>query len=205
MSFTLSAGYALVLPAVGYALFLPAVGYALLTRCGSALLASCHQDHPSVRVSGFTLSCVRSPASLFCECVSLVPRAPYTHRLRSVVPWFAKGLRCSRADPRVLIRTLHVLRVVWCDSAPLASLPSARCCLQAGRELRHAAFVATLVRRWERLVAGASASKVCTLRLSSGFALLCFPRSSTVLLLPLPALCRRSSVSERHSARVCSP
>ena len=53
--------------------------------------------------------------------------------------------------------------------------------------------VATLVRRWEHLVAGASASKVCTLRLSSGFAQLCFPRSSTVVLPPLPALCRRSS------------
>ena len=53
--------------------------------------------------------------------------------------------------------------------------------------------VATLVRRWEHLVAGASASKVCTLRLSSGFAQLCFPRSSTVVLPPLPALRRRSS------------
>ena len=49
------------------------------TRCGSALLpASFHQDHPSVHVSGFTLSCVRSPASLFCECVSLAPQARYT-------------------------------------------------------------------------------------------------------------------------------
>ena len=71
-------GYALFMPAVGYALFMPAVGYALLTCCGSALLASFHQDHPSVHVSAFTLSCVRSPASLFCECVSLAPRAPYT-------------------------------------------------------------------------------------------------------------------------------
>ena len=71
-------GYALdvllhvLFPAVGYALssllhvfalllgmlfsyplwvrsFLPAVGPLFSTRCGSALLASCHQDHPSVR------------------------------------------------------------------------------------------------------------------------------------------------------------
>ena len=38
------------------------------------------------------------------------------------------------------------------------------------------------MRRQEHLVAGASASKVCTLHLSSGFALLDFPRSCTGLL-----------------------
>ena len=173
-----------------------------------------------------------------CECVSLAPRAPHTHRLRSVVPWFVKGLRSSlavvmalheplamalhgspaslsdelfarpRADPRVLFRTLHVLREVGCDSAPLAPLPSARCacrgrCPQAGRELRHAVFVATLVRRGEHLVAGACASKVCTLRLSSGFALLCFPRSSTVVLSSPPGLVPEV-IPCRRSARVCS-
>ena len=56
---------------------------------------------------------------------------------------------------------------------------------------------ATLVRRWEHLVVRACASKVCIangeLHLSSGLALLCFPRSSTVVLPPLPALRRRSS------------
>ena len=136
-------------------------------------------------------------------------------RLRS--SWHSMSLHrrfptsCSprpRADPRVLFRTLHVLRVVWCDSAPLAPLSSARCacggrCLQAGRELRHAVFVATLVRRWEHLVAGASASKVCTLRLSSGFALLCFPRSSTVVLFSPPGLVPEV-IPCRRSARVCS-
>ena len=154
----------------------------------------------------FGLSCVRSPASLFCECVSVAPRAPYTHRLRSVVPWFAKGLRFSRADPRVLFRTLHVLRVVLCDSAPLAPLPSARCacrkrCLQAGRELRHAVFVSTLVRRWEpSLELQNRRSAHCVFRR----ALLCSvsrdrPRSSSYPpgLVPEVIPCRRS-------ARVCS-
>ena len=50
----------------------------------------------------------------------------------SVVPWFVKGLRCLRADPRVLFRTfLHVLRVAACGlvvlnttrSPPLRALP----------------------------------------------------------------------------------
>ena len=95
-------------------------------------------------------------------------------------PWHSMVFqrRCPRADPRVLFRTLlHVLRV-W-------------------------RALTSLVRRWEHLVAGASASKVCTLRLSSGFALLCFPRivhggpSSPPGLVPEVIPCRRS-------ARVCS-
>ena len=135
----------------GSALFMPAVGYALFTSCRSALLPAVgplfqflFQDHPSVHVLGFTLSCVRSPASLFCECVSLAPRAPYTpsfavwclglsracavllrsswhsmSRLRSswhsmsLSPWHSMVFqrRCSRADPRVLFRTLLHVRV----------------------------------------------------------------------------------------------
>ena len=59
-------------------------------------------------------------------------------------------------------------------------------CPRHGRGFRRAACWSTFARRWERLVAGASASKVCTANgdphLSSGFALLCFPRSCTRLL-----------------------
>ena len=89
------------------------------------------------------------------------------------------------------------LRVVWLYPIPLAPLSSARCacrgrCLQAGRELRHAVFVATLVRLREHLVARVCASKVCIatgeLHLSSGLALLGFPRSSTVVLSSPPGL-----------------
>ena len=106
------------------------------------------------------------------------------------------------------------LRVAACGLAvpnTLAPLPSARCacrgrCLQAGRELRHAMFVATLVRRREHLVAGACASKVYIangeLHLSSGLALLGFPRSSTVVLLPSGT--RPGVIPCRRSARVCS-
>ena len=76
--------------------FLPAVGPLFSTRCGSALFyplwvrsftscrsalsASFHSGSSicsrSTQASG--LSCVRTPASLFCECVCLAPRAPYT-------------------------------------------------------------------------------------------------------------------------------
>ena len=231
--------------AVGYALF-TSCRSALLTRCGSALLASFHQDHPSVGPhvhSGFWLELCSLPGVAVLRVRQSRPASAVHTVFCSVVPWFVKDLRCSlavvmalheplavvmlamalhgspaslsdelfarpRADPRVLFRTLHVLRVVWCDSAPLAPLPSARCacggrCFQAGRELRHAVFVATLVRRWEHLVAGASASKVCTLRLSSGFALLCFPRSSTVVLFSPPGLVPKV-IPCRRSARVCS-
>ena len=146
------------------------------------------------------MSCACSPASLFCECVSLAPRAPYT--LSSAVWCLGLSRACavyvlthvfsSRTLPSRAARGC----VVWLYSTPLAPLPSARCacrgrCLQAGRELRHAVSAATLVRRWEHLVVGACASKVCIangeLHLSSGLALLCFPRSSTVVLPPLPS------------------
>ena len=80
--------------------------------------------------------------------------------------------------------------MVWCYPDPLALVR--RCTSRHGRELRRAVFVATLVRRREHLVAGASASKVYIadgeLHLSSSFALLGFPRSSTVVLPPPPGL-----------------
>ena len=94
------------------------------TSCRSALLASFHQDHSSVRlhpVCCFEL-CLLSGVAV-CECVNLAPRAPYTHHLRSVVPWFVKGLRWfdelfarPRADPRV--------RCAWFGVTQNHSLPS---------------------------------------------------------------------------------
>ena len=71
----------------GSALFMPAVGYALFTSCRSALLPAVGPlfwflfiriIHLFTFTQASSLSCVRSPASLFCECVSLAPRAPYT-------------------------------------------------------------------------------------------------------------------------------
>ena len=210
--------------------FLPAVGplfYPLWvrssTRCGSALLASFHQDHPSVRVHPVgcleLLSCTGSPASLFASasvsprerrtpsfavwclglsraCVLLL-RSSWHSMSRS--PWHSMALqrrfptRCSpspRADPRVFFRTLlHVLRVApeLGIPTPLAPLPSARCacrgrCPELGCFSMVVNSAACVVRRREHLVAGACASKVCTLRLSSDFALLGFPRSCTGLL-----------------------
>ena len=111
------------LPAVGYAL-LPAVGPLFSTRCGSALFTSFHQDHSPARIHPvccFEL-CLLSGIAV-CECVNLAPRAPYTHHLRSVVPWFVKGLRWfdelfarPRADPRV--------RCAWFGVIQNHSLPS---------------------------------------------------------------------------------
>ena len=58
-----------------------------------------------------------------CECVNLASRAPHTHHLRSVVPWFVKGLggfdklfARPRADPRV--------RCAWFGVTQNHSLPS---------------------------------------------------------------------------------
>ena len=98
-------------------------------------------------------SCVRSPASLLCECVSLAPRAPNSHHLCNVRPWFRQFLGClveplarPRADPRVLLCTLchvlllsthlHVLRVVgWTDEHHCLSPPRAACVEGASPEL----------------------------------------------------------------------
>ena len=125
-----------------------------------------------------------------CECVSLAPRAPCTHRLRSVVPWFVKGLH-------VLTHVFSSVRFFtccsWSGGTPHHSLssppPAARVEVVVSRALVH---------RWEHLVAGACASKVCIangeLYLLSGFALLGSrdrPQWSFLLLL---ALCLRSSV-----------
>ena len=102
----------------GSALFMPAVGYDLFTSCTSAsstdcrsaLSASFHQDHPSVQVSVFTLSCVRSPASLFYECVSLAPRAPYTP---SFAVWCLGLSRACAALLRSSWHSMSRLRSSW--------------------------------------------------------------------------------------------
>ena len=158
-------------PAVGSALlhaccwlcsFLPAVGPLISTRCRSALLVSFHQDHPSVHVFTQVFWCTRSPASLFCECVSLAPRAPYT-------PSFA--VWCLGLSRACVVSTncspVHVLTHVFAARGPVsprttrspplhtlcvyrALSPELGCLtLRHGRELRHALSAATLVRRWE--------------------------------------------------------
>ena len=149
-----------------------------------------------------------SLASLFCECVSLAPRAPCTHRLRSVVPWFVKGLH-------VLTHVFSSVRFFTCCSCsggtPHHSLPSSpRAARVEGVASR------ALVRRREHLVVGACASKVCIangeLYLSSGFALLGLPRSSMVVLPSPPGFvpevirlgCSGSSSSRRHPSQVIS-
>ena len=116
-------------------LFSPAVGPLFCTSCRSALWVSFHQDHPSVRVHPVCWR-TRSPGVAVCECVNLAPRAPYTHHLRSVVPWFVKGLRwfdelCARprADPRV--------RCAWSGVTQNHSLPSpSHGCVCRGRCLQ---------------------------------------------------------------------
>ena len=157
-----------------------------------------------------------------CECVCLAPRAPNSHHLCNVRPWFRQGLVCldellahPRADPRVLLRMLvHALLlsthlrmlcvVCWTDRhhspLPPGSARGGQCfqslvapaVSRAGQlDIRMVVDSAVprvvhFVRRWERLVVGASAPNVCTangaLHLSSGFALLGFPRSCTRLL-----------------------
>ena len=134
--------------------------------------------HHVVLVSSSRLclsSCVRSTAAAR-ECVILAPRAPNSHHLCNVMPRFHQGLGCldeplarPRADPHALLRThSHVLRV---SRALLATVSSAWSWIPPCRV---------------RSTFGASASKVCIangdLHLSSGFALLCFPRSYTSLL-----------------------
>ena len=121
------------------------------------------------------------PGVAACECVILAPRPPNSHHLCNVRHRFHQGLGCldePLARPRVLLRThSHVLRV---SRALLATVSTAWSWIPPCR------VWSTFVRRRERLVAGASASKVYIangdLHLSPGFALLCFPRSYTRLL-----------------------
>ena len=76
----------------------------LWVRCGSALLASFHQDHPSVRVHPVgcleLLSCTRSPASLFASA-SVSPRE---RRTPSFAVWC---LGLSRACVLLLRSSWH--------------------------------------------------------------------------------------------------
>ena len=174
------------------------------------LLASCHQNHPYVRVHPvcWLELCLLSGVAV-CECVSLAPRAPYSHRLRSVVPWFVKGLHCldelfarPRADPRVFFRTLlHMLRVVqWSPSTTRSELS-----LHFGMVVNSA-----VPRLWPLLCVVGNTSSLeplprrsisQTANCTSRQALLCLvsrdrPQWSLFTLL---ALCRRSSVTELDS------
>ena len=84
-----------------------------------------------------------------------------------------------RADPRFLphASSRAARGCVWFGCTQHHSLPSPpRAARVEGVVFR------ALGRRREHLVAGACASKVCTLRLSSDFALLGFPRSCALVL-----------------------
>ena len=85
-------GSALFMPAVGYALF-TSCRSALLTRCGSALLASFHQDHPSVHVhSGIWLELCSLPRRRCFASASVSPRERRTHRLLQCGALVCQGL-----------------------------------------------------------------------------------------------------------------
>ena len=88
---------------------------ALFTRCGSALLASFHQDHSSVRLH---------PVCCFELCLLSGVRC-----LRSVVPLVRQGLAVVRRAvcPSTCCPTCS-LRVVRCHPEPLALLLFARLC-----------------------------------------------------------------------------
>ena len=93
-------------------------------------------------------------------------------------PWHSMALqrRFPTSCSPVHVLT-HVFSSVWFGCTQHHSLPS------PPRAARVEGVVSrALVRRREHLVAGACASKVCTLRLSSDFALLGFPRSSALVL-----------------------
>ena len=152
------------------------------------LLASCHQDHPSVRAHPVCwLELCSLSGVAVCECVSLAPRAPYTFRLRSVVP---RRAVCQ-----------GLARMVWWSPSTTRSELS----LHFGMVVNSA--VPRLWPLW--CVAGNTSSLEPPLRRSisqtanctSRLALLCLvsrdhPQWSFLLLL---ALCRKSSVTELDS------
>ena len=83
---------------------MPAVGYALFTSCRPALLASFHQDRPSVHVhSGFWLELCSLPGVAVLRVRQSRPASAVHTVFCSVVPWFVKGLRCSLA----VVMALH--------------------------------------------------------------------------------------------------
>ena len=153
-------------PAVGYALISPAVGplfscllLAMLFFLPAALLPAVgplfyhlFHEHPSVDVLGFTLSRVRSPASLFCECVSLAPRAPYT-------PSFAVWcLGLSRACAVLLRSSWHSmgrLRSSWhsMSRSPWHSMVFQRRCPRADPRVLFRTLLHVL-RVWRALTSG---------------------------------------------------
>ena len=110
-------------------------------------------------------------------------------RLASAVPAPSFAVWCIGSSRACVVSTscspIHVLTCSWSGGlpAPLAPLPSpprAACVegvVSRAWLLCHSRASPGTPRRW------ACASKVCTLRLSSGFALLGFPRSRTVALI----------------------
>ena len=196
------------MPAVGYALLMPAVGY--------ALLASFHQDHPSVHVhSGFWLELCSLPGVAVLRVRQSRPASTVHTVFCSVVPWFVKGLRCSLAvvmalhEPLAIFMALHEslamalhgfpasLSTCW-PTCSLSHAPS-RAARVEGVDFRLVVNSA-MPCLWPLLcVAGNTSLLEPQPRRSAHFAfrraLLCSvsPRSSMVVLPPLPALCRRSS------------
>ena len=89
------------------------------------LLASCLQERPVWPSSPSVPTLLHELCSLSgvsaCECVRYAPRAPNSHRLRNVVPWFRQGLAPRRGIPR----PTHVLCMVWESPAPLSNPPRA--------------------------------------------------------------------------------
>ena len=94
------------------------------------LLASCHQDHPSVRAHPVCwLELCSLSGVTVCECVSLAPPAPYTFRLRSVVPWFVKDLHPNTTRSELslhfgMVMNSAVPRLwpLWCVAGNTSSL-----------------------------------------------------------------------------------
>ena len=172
---------------------LPAVGYALFTHCGSALSRSGCSFLPvmgSSLILLWTPLCTRlsGPVSA-SRAEPRVHHRTFSHVLRHNFP-------SEAAHASLNLRTLsHVLRVVWETPAPLwgrhcawrSVIPELGFppCRRHGRGFRRATCgplcaSLELPRRWSLCLEGLYANRV--LHLSSGFALLGFPRSCTRLL-----------------------
>ena len=164
------------------------------------LLASCHQDHPSVRVhpvQSADLSCAHSPASLLASA-SISPRERRTHTVFAV--WClgssrACGGSTSCSPVHVLthvfssVRFLHVLCVVWWypelgSSRHSLGFRRAACCVAVLCVAGNTSLLEPLPRR----------SALCTFRR----ALLCSISRDRAMG------CSGSSRSRRHPSQVIS-
>ena len=181
------------LPAGGHALFSPAVGTAHFF----------FSRRPRITLFWASITPSRCSRPSVIHHVVLVLRCPTTlfsslrHALR-------EPSARPRADPRVLLRTLSLTCCARSGGLPAPpSAPSARCACRGCVSRARLATVSsawswippchvwsTFVRRWERLVAGATALKVCTAK-SAPFIRLCsalFPAivHSAVLVRRVP-------------------